>query len=98
VLVRTLNFYPTGKNVGVQVCMLKLSLRHVCMHKKVHAVFIHIIVACMVCKVLAKRRGILLVCAECGYILSRNSLVNGVHRVLVRGGGVLNFGMVQHIE
>jgi hypothetical protein len=38
------------------------------------------------------------VCAQYGYMLSCDSLVNGAHRVLVRGGGVLNFGMVQHVE
>jgi hypothetical protein len=36
--------------------------------------------------------------AQCGYMLSRDSLVNGARRVLVRGGGVLNFGMVQCVE
>jgi hypothetical protein len=40
----------------------------------------------------------LVVCAQCGYMLSRDSLVNGARRVLVRGGGVLNFGMVQCVE
>jgi hypothetical protein len=33
-----------------------------------------------------------------GIFLSRDSLINGVHRVLVHSGSVLNFGMVQHIE
>jgi hypothetical protein len=51
-----------------------------------------------VCTVLAERRGVWLVHAQCGYMLSRDSLVNGARRVLVRGGGVLNFGMVQHVE
>jgi hypothetical protein len=44
----------------------------------------------VVCIVLAECRGVLLVHAQCGYMLSRNSLVSGAHRVLVRGGDVLN--------
>jgi hypothetical protein len=35
---------------------------------------------------------------KCGYMLSRDSLVNGARRVLVRGGGILKFGMVQRVE
>jgi hypothetical protein len=35
---------------------------------------------------------------QCGYMLSRDSLVSGAHRVLVRGGDILNSGMVQHVE
>jgi hypothetical protein len=31
-------------------------------------------------------------------ILSRGNLVNGVRRVLVRGGGILNSSMVQRVE
>jgi hypothetical protein len=58
----------------------------------------HIIMAHMVCTVLAERRGVLLVHAQCGYMLSRDSLVNGARRVLVHAVGVLNFGMVQHVE
>jgi hypothetical protein len=52
----------------------------------------------MVCTVLTERRGILLVHAQCGYMLSRDNLINGARRVLVRGGGILKFGMVQHVE
>jgi hypothetical protein len=52
----------------------------------------------VVCAMLAERRGVLLVCAQCGYMLSRDNLVSGVRRVLVHSGGVLNFGMVQCIE
>jgi hypothetical protein len=58
----------------------------------------HIIMTCVVCTVLAERRGFLLVCAQCRDMLSRDNLVNGVHRVLVRSGGVLNSGMVQCVE
>jgi hypothetical protein len=36
--------------------------------------------------------------AQCGYILSHDSLVNGVHKVLVCDRGILKFGMVQCIE
>jgi hypothetical protein len=50
---------------------------------------------CVVCAVLAERRGVWLVRAQCGYMLSRDNLVNGARRVLVCGGGVLNSGMVQ---
>jgi hypothetical protein len=57
-----------------------------------------IIMVCVVCAVLTERRGILLVRVQCGYMLSRDNLVNGVRGVLVRGGGVLNFGMVQRVE
>jgi hypothetical protein len=32
---------------------------------------------------------------QCGYMLSRDSLVNGVRKVLVHGGVVLKFGLVQ---
>jgi hypothetical protein len=52
----------------------------------------------MVCAVLTERREKNLVCAQCGYMLSHDSLVNGVRGVPVRGGGVLNFGMVQRVE
>jgi hypothetical protein len=52
----------------------------------------------VVCAVLAEHRGVLLVHAQCGYMLSCDSLVSGARRVLVRGGDVLNSGMVQHIE
>jgi hypothetical protein len=42
--------------------------------------------ACMVCAVLAKRRGVWFVCAQCGYMLLHDNLVNGARRVVVRGG------------
>jgi hypothetical protein len=58
----------------------------------------HIIMAPVVCAVFIEHRGILLVRAQCGYMLSCNNLVNGVHGVLVHGGGLLNFGMVQRVE
>jgi 1,6-anhydro-N-acetylmuramate kinase len=38
------------------------------------------------------------VCTQYGYMLRHNNLVNGAHRVLVRGGGILNFGMMQRVE
>jgi hypothetical protein len=57
-----------------------------------------IIMVCVVCAVLTERRGILLVHVQCGYILSRDSLVNGACGVPVPGGGILNFGMVQCVE
>jgi selenophosphate synthetase-related protein len=53
---------------------------------------------CVVCAVLVERRGILLVHAQCGYMLSRDSLVSGARRVLVHDGDVLKSGMVQRIE
>jgi hypothetical protein len=67
-------------------------------HNKVSMLCRHIIMACVVCTVLAEHRGLLLVHAECGYILSHDNLVNGVHRLLVYSGGVLKVGMVQRIE
>jgi hypothetical protein len=54
--------------------VLNLVLHSVHMHIKVCTVCIHIILACVLCTVLAERK------------------------VLVCGGGVLNFGMVQRIE
>jgi hypothetical protein len=79
-------------------CALNLALCGVHTHNKVHAVYTHTIMACVVCVVLAERRETLLVHTQCGYVLSRNNLVNGACRVLVRGGGVLNYGMVQRVE
>jgi hypothetical protein len=35
---------------------------------------------------------------QCGYMLSHNNLINGVYGVLVRGGGVQTFDIVQHVE
>jgi hypothetical protein len=32
------------------------------------------------------------------HTISRDNLINGARGVLVRGGGILNFGMVQHVE
>jgi hypothetical protein len=58
----------------------------------------HIIMVHKVCAVLVEHRETLLVCMQCGYMLPRDNLVNGVRRVLVRGGGILNFGMVQRVE
>jgi hypothetical protein len=57
-----------------------------------------IIMARVVCTVLTERRGILLVRVQCGYMLSRDNLINGARGVLVHGGGILKFGMVQRIE
>jgi hypothetical protein len=53
-----------------------------------------IIMVCVVCAVLDELRETLLVHMQCGYMLSHDSLVNGLCRVLVHSGGVLNFGMV----
>jgi hypothetical protein len=36
--------------------------------------------------------------AQCGYMLSHNSLVSDARKVLVRSGDVLNSGMVQCVE
>jgi hypothetical protein len=63
-------------------------------HNKVHVVCTHIIMVCEVCAILVECKGILLVHAQCGYMLSRNNLINGARRVVVRDGGVLNFVMV----
>jgi hypothetical protein len=52
----------------------------------------------VVCVVLVERIGVLLVRAQCEYMLLRDSLVSGARRVLVRGGDVLNFGMAQRVE
>jgi len=38
------------------------------------------------------------VCTQCGYMLSHDSLVSGARRVLVRGGDILNSGMMKHVE
>jgi hypothetical protein len=42
--------------------------------------------ACVVCAVLAERRGVWLVCAQFGYMLLHENLVNGALRVLECGG------------
>jgi hypothetical protein len=52
----------------------------------------------MVCTILVERRETLLVHTQCGYMLSHNNLVNGACKILVHGGGILNFGMVQCVE
>jgi hypothetical protein len=75
-------------------CTLNLALRGVHTHKKVHAVYTHIIMVCELCTVLAEHIGVWLVHAQCGYMLSRNGFFNGARKVLVCGGGVLKFGMV----
>jgi hypothetical protein len=67
-------------------------------HDKVRTVCTHIIMLRVVCIVLAEKKGVWLVRALYGYMLSHDSLVNGVHRVLVRGGGVLKFGIMKHVE
>jgi hypothetical protein len=94
VRVRALNFGVARKNLGVRVHVLNLALRGGHMHNKVHAVCTHIIMACVVCAVLAECRETLLVRAQCGYMLSRDNLVNDARRLLVCGGGIQNFGMV----
>jgi hypothetical protein len=45
-----------------------------------------IIMVCVVCAVLTEHRGILLVRAQCGYMLSHDSLVNGVQSTGARWG------------
>jgi hypothetical protein len=82
----------------VKVCELNLALHDVHKHNKVCAVCTHIIMVCMVCIVLAECRGVWLVCAQYGNMLLCDSLVNGVRKVLVRSGGVLNFGMMQRVD
>jgi hypothetical protein len=82
----------------VQVHTLNLSLCGVHTHNNMHAVCTHIIMAYVVCAVLKERKETLLVCVQCGYMLSCDNLVNGAHRVLVRGGGILKFGMIHHVE
>jgi hypothetical protein len=57
-----------------------------------------IIIAHVVCTVLIERRGILLVRAQCVYMLSCNNLINGAWGVSVCGGGILKFCMVQRVE
>jgi hypothetical protein len=47
---------------------------------------------------IAERRGVWLVCTQYEYKLSRDSVVNGAPRLMVRGRGVLSFGRVQRIE
>jgi hypothetical protein len=54
----------------------------------------HIIMAHVVCAILAERRAVWLVCMQCGYMLSHDSFVNGARRVLVHSRGILKFGMV----
>jgi len=80
------------------VHMHKNGMHGVHTHNKVHAVCTRIKMAHVVCEVLAENKGILLVCVQCGFLLSCDSLVNGAHRVLVCGGSVLNFGMVRCVE
>jgi hypothetical protein len=36
--------------------------------------------------------------AQCGYVLLRNNLVSGVHRVLVHSGDILKSCMVQCVK
>jgi hypothetical protein len=81
VLVHTLNFGAMQKNVGVQVRMLNLALCGVHTHIEVHTVCKHIIMVRVVCAVLAECKGVWLVCTHYGYMLLRNSLVNGACRI-----------------
>jgi hypothetical protein len=67
-------------------------------HNNVCTVCTHIIMVRMVCIVLVECRGVWLVCTQYGYMLLHKILVNDVHRVLVRSVGVLNFGMMQHVD
>jgi hypothetical protein len=61
------------------------------MNNKVCTVCTHIIMAHMVCVVLVERRGFLLVRAQCGFMLLRDSLINDARGVVVHGGSVLKF-------
>jgi hypothetical protein len=73
------------KNVGVQDHAINLAL---CGVHTMH----------VVCRVLLECRGVLLVHVQCGYMLSHDSFVSGVHKFLVRSGDVLKSGMVQCVE
>jgi hypothetical protein len=73
VRVHALNFGAMQKKVGVQVHMLNLALCGVHTHNKVRAMCTHIIMARVVCTILVEHKGILLVRAQCGYKLSRDS-------------------------
>jgi hypothetical protein len=78
--------------------MLNLALWDVNMHNKVRIACMHIIMACVVCIVLAQHKRFWLLRAQCGYMLSHDSLVNCGRKVLVCGGGVLKSGLVQCVE
>jgi hypothetical protein len=92
-----LNFCAARKNVSAWVRMLNLALCNVQTHNKVHTVCTniimvrmvctHIIMVHMLCAVLAKRRGVWLVCMQCAFMLSRDILINGAREVVVHGGG-----------
>jgi hypothetical protein len=77
-------------------CVILVCSVH--MDNKVCMVCTNIIMARVVCAVLVERRGVWLVRVQYEYMLSRNSLVNGARKLLVCGGGVLKFIMVQRIE
>jgi hypothetical protein len=94
VRVHALNFGVTWKNVVVRVLALNLALCGVHTRVKVRVMCTHIIMTRVVCAVLVERIGVWLVCVQCGYMLSHDNLVNGVHKVLVHGGAILKFGMV----
>jgi hypothetical protein len=93
-----LNFGAMWKNVGVRVRALNLALLGVHTHNKVHVVCTHIIMARVVGAVLGECKGVWLVRTQCGYMLSRDSVVNCARRIFVCSGGILNFGMVQRVE
>jgi hypothetical protein len=88
VRVCALNFGTARKNVGVWVCALNLVLSGAHTHNN----------GMRGVRSIGRVQRSWLVRVQCGYMLSRDSLVNGERRVLVRGGGVLNSGMVQHVE
>jgi hypothetical protein len=73
------------KNVGVQVCALSFGTTR--KNNGTHGM-----------RSIGRAQRSWLVCAQHGYMLSHNNLVNGACKVLVRGGGVLNFGMVECVE
>jgi hypothetical protein len=72
-----LKFGVARKNVGVWVHTLNLELCGEHTHNMVCTVCTYIIMACVVCAVLSERKGVWLVCVQCGYMLSHDSLVNG---------------------
>jgi hypothetical protein len=82
------NFGTARKTIGVQVCMLNLAL---------HSVNTHNNGACGVHSI-GRAQWSLVGVRECGYMLSHDSLVNGMHRVLVHGGSIIKFGMEHPVK
>jgi hypothetical protein len=89
-------FWRCAEKYGVLVRTLNLAWSSVHTHKKVHAMYTHIVMVCMVCTVLAECRGLWLVRAQYGYMLSCDNLVNGAHIVFVRDGAYRTWHGVVH--